>query len=147
MACSSVVFVVPYLLCFVSCVVSNVSCLLLPRCVLCVEHNVSCLPYHSDLSCCGVRYASSLLCSNIFHTASAKWRSMIGIGMLPPIFILGCLALMPESPRWLISKGKNADALVVLKRVGICLRCLGITRENAAPPPPRRWQFCAASSF
>ncbi|CAM9871628.1 unnamed protein product, partial [Laminaria digitata] len=63
------------------------------------------------------RYAASLLCSNVFDTDSAKWRSMIGFGMLPPIFILLCLALMPESPRWLISKGRKADALVVLKRV------------------------------
>ena len=42
---------------------------------------------------------------------------MIGIGMLPPLLILACLSLMPESPRWLIATGKDADALLVLKRV------------------------------
>lgn len=67
--------------------------------------------------CVGTRYAASLLCSDVFTTPSAKWRSMIGIGMLPPLLILACLWLMPESPRWLIAKGRDAEALDVLKRV------------------------------
>ncbi|CAB1111751.1 unnamed protein product [Ectocarpus sp. CCAP 1310/34] len=62
-------------------------------------------------------YAASLLCSDVFNSDSAKWRSMIGIGMLPPLLILACLSLMPESPRWLVAAGRNADALHVLKRV------------------------------
>lgn len=58
-----------------------------------------------------------MLCSDVFDSDSARWRSMIGIGMLPPLLILACLSLMPESPRWLIATGKDADALRVLKRV------------------------------
>ncbi len=57
------------------------------------------------------------MCSDVFSTPSARWRSMIGIGMLPPVLILACLSLMPESPRWLIATGKNAEARSVLKRV------------------------------
>lgn len=42
---------------------------------------------------------------------------MIGIGTLPPALILLCLAMMPESPRWLISRGQESVALDVLQRV------------------------------
>lgn len=70
-------------------------------------------------------YAASLLCSDVFNSDSAKWRSMIGIGILPPLLILACLSLMPESPRWLVAAGRNADALHVLKRVSapFVLKC------------------------
>ncbi|CAM9373855.1 unnamed protein product [Ascophyllum nodosum] len=62
-------------------------------------------------------YAASLVCADVFATDSGKWRSMIGIGMLPPVLILACLTIMPESPRWLICAGRKAEALHVLKRV------------------------------
>ncbi|CAM9689067.1 unnamed protein product [Scytosiphon promiscuus] len=62
-------------------------------------------------------YGASLLCSDVFESDSGKWRSMIGIGMLPPLLILACLSLMPESPRWLIATGNHVEALRVLKRV------------------------------
>ncbi|CAM9472664.1 unnamed protein product, partial [Hapterophycus canaliculatus] len=45
---------------------------------------------------------------------SAKWRTMLGISIVPPFIILSSLCLLPESPRWLIGKGRETEALAVL---------------------------------
>lgn len=55
-------------------------------------------------------YAGSIACR-------PDWRLMIGLGLLPPALILICLKGLPESPRWLVSKGRQTEALVVLRRV------------------------------
>uniref|UniRef100_A0A0D6R2N4 Major facilitator superfamily (MFS) profile domain-containing protein n=1 Tax=Araucaria cunninghamii TaxID=56994 RepID=A0A0D6R2N4_ARACU len=45
-----------------------------------------------------------------------NWRVMLGLGVLAPIFLgIGVLA-MPESPRWLVMRNRNDDALKVLFR-------------------------------
>lgn len=46
------------------------------------------------------------------------WRWMVAVGALLPIlmFLLACF-VMPETPRWLISKGKKEQALKVLRRL------------------------------
>lgn len=47
------------------------------------------------------------------------WRWMLGI-MAIPAFIYSILVLgIPESPRWLVTKGKNDEAKKVLQRLGI----------------------------
>ncbi|SIN75318.1 sugar porter family MFS transporter [Chitinophaga niabensis] len=46
------------------------------------------------------------------------WRWMFGLGAVPSaIFLLGVLWL-PESPRWLIGKGKTAEAKKILAKIG-----------------------------
>jgi SP family arabinose:H+ symporter-like MFS transporter len=45
------------------------------------------------------------------------WRSMIGIGMIPAFIFLICLFPVPESPRWLLLKGREATALKYLNRL------------------------------
>ncbi|MCU0393493.1 MAG: MFS transporter, partial [Thermoflexibacter sp.] len=46
------------------------------------------------------------------------WRLMLGAGALPAILFFVCLLFAPESPRWLMKKGKKAEAEKVLAKIG-----------------------------
>jgi sugar porter (SP) family MFS transporter len=46
-----------------------------------------------------------------------NWRWMLGIETLPAIAYLLALSLVPESPRWLAMRGRDAEATQVLGRV------------------------------
>jgi MFS transporter, SP family, arabinose:H+ symporter len=46
------------------------------------------------------------------------WRWMFGMEVLPAIIYFFALYAIPESPRWLIMHGRDAEALDVLARVG-----------------------------
>lgn len=45
------------------------------------------------------------------------WRYMLGSGIIPAILFLVLLFIVPESPRWLVKKGKYSDALDTLEKV------------------------------
>jgi MFS transporter, SP family, arabinose:H+ symporter len=45
------------------------------------------------------------------------WRYMLGSGTIPAILFLVLLFIVPESPRWLVKKGKYSDALDTLEKV------------------------------
>lgn len=45
------------------------------------------------------------------------WRYMLGSGVIPALLFLVLLFLVPESPRWLIKRNKNEEALNTLERV------------------------------
>ncbi|XP_066336002.1 polyol transporter 5-like [Miscanthus floridulus] len=72
------------------------------------------------------------------------WRVMFGVGVIPPVFIAaGVLLIMPESPRWLVIRGRHSDARAVLLRTSDApadadLRLGEIKRAlaDAEPPPP-----------
>lgn len=49
--------------------------------------------------------------------SSHVWRYMLAIAALPAIFLFIGMLRVPESPRWLISKEKNTEALNVLKKI------------------------------
>ena len=46
-----------------------------------------------------------------------KWRLMLGVETVPAIIYLVLLYVVPRSPRWLIQKGFNEEALGVLKKI------------------------------
>lgn len=46
-----------------------------------------------------------------------QWRWMLGLEVLPAIFYFGFLFIVPRSPRWLMMKGQDAEALKVLRKV------------------------------
>ncbi|WP_342047091.1 sugar porter family MFS transporter [Bacillus sp. OTU530] len=48
---------------------------------------------------------------------SHVWRYMLAIAALPAVILFFGMIKMPESPRWLVSKGKNEAALSVLRRI------------------------------
>ncbi|MCA9214090.1 MAG: sugar porter family MFS transporter [Planctomycetales bacterium] len=61
-----------------------------------------------------VAYLSNALLSNIGESA---WRWMLGVEAIPAlIYSLMCFGL-PESPRWLITQGKQSDGLNVFQRI------------------------------
>ncbi|SER33887.1 MFS transporter, SP family, arabinose:H+ symporter [Gracilibacillus ureilyticus] len=47
----------------------------------------------------------------------AGWRWMLGYGTIPGIIFLFLLFFIPESPRYLIQKGKDQEAYQILKRI------------------------------
>ena len=47
------------------------------------------------------------------------WRIMLGVAAVPSIIGLGLRFVMPESPRWLVLKGKYEKAVESLKKLGV----------------------------
>jgi SP family arabinose:H+ symporter-like MFS transporter len=47
-----------------------------------------------------------------------NWRWMLGIEFLPAVLYFILLQFVPQSPRWLVMKGKLNEALNIMKRLG-----------------------------
>lgn len=45
------------------------------------------------------------------------WRLPLGIGGVPPLVLAIFCPILPQSPRWLIGKGRTAEARVVCQRL------------------------------
>lgn len=54
---------------------------------------------------------------NIWGEQPSVWRYMLLVAALPAFALFFGMLRMPESPRWLSSKGRDADALGVLRQV------------------------------
>lgn len=52
-----------------------------------------------------------------FINSNAAWRTPLGIQMIPTSALFCVMWFLPESPRWLLSKDRNDDALQVIARV------------------------------
>jgi SP family arabinose:H+ symporter-like MFS transporter len=61
-----------------------------------------------------VVYASESL-TRILNTE--VWRAMLGLGAIPAFVFLICLFMVPESPRWLLLKGREQKAAMILARI------------------------------
>jgi len=46
-----------------------------------------------------------------------QWRWMLGLESLPAVLYFGFLFVVPQSPRWLLMKGRDDEALDVMKKV------------------------------
>ncbi|GAA4918850.1 sugar porter family MFS transporter [Mucilaginibacter defluvii] len=53
--------------------------------------------------------------NNIFSVQ--VWRAMLGLGAIPAAIFLFSLFVVPESPRWLLLKGSEAKARVILTKI------------------------------
>ncbi|MGG3195367.1 sugar porter family MFS transporter [Priestia aryabhattai] len=54
---------------------------------------------------------------NTMGDSSHVWRYMLAIAALPAIILFFGMIKVPESPRWLVSKGKKEEALQVLRKI------------------------------
>ena len=60
---------------------------------------------------------SDLAWAQTLRLGDWNWRWMLGVEALPAVFYFLALFSVPESPRWLVMHGRNADALDVMARV------------------------------
>lgn len=65
----------------------------------------------------GIFMASLLNSLFSYVKGDVGWRFMLGVGAIPALIMLIGVFFLPESPRWLISKGENIKAKDVLKRL------------------------------
>ena len=50
-------------------------------------------------------------------SGSGAWRSMFALGVVPAVVLLAGMLFLPESPRWLVLKGRDDTARATLRRV------------------------------
>lgn len=62
-------------------------------------------------------YVSNAAIGNIFGDAGHAWRYMLVIATLPAVALWIGVLILPESPRWLASKGKLSEALKILQQI------------------------------
>ncbi|SHJ96190.1 MFS transporter, sugar porter (SP) family [Tessaracoccus bendigoensis DSM 12906] len=62
-------------------------------------------------------FAINAIIGNIFHADAHTWRYMMTVAVLPSIALFFGMLRMPESPRWLVLKGRESEALDVLRQV------------------------------
>lgn len=60
---------------------------------------------------------NAILGTTMGEETAHVWRYMLVIASLPAVFLWFGMMVVPESPRWLASKGKIGDALRVLKEI------------------------------
>lgn len=61
------------------------------------------------------------------------WRWLLGLSALPLLLLLAMYPLLPESPVWLVAKGRYAEAEAVLQRVAAWNRYPKPLRLRLAP--------------
>ncbi|KAI1613805.1 general substrate transporter [Exophiala viscosa] len=55
------------------------------------------------------------------HSASA-WRPPIALQMVPPLIVLSGIYWIPESPRWLLTRGRDQEAWTIVRRLHVSLK-------------------------
>jgi sugar porter (SP) family MFS transporter len=50
---------------------------------------------------------------------ASDWHVKFGVAALPALLLLGLMFTIPNSPRWLVSKGRDEEANSVLRRLGV----------------------------
>ena len=62
-------------------------------------------------------FVVNAIIGTVFGTVEGIWRFMFAVCALPAIALFFGMLRMPESPRWLVEKGRDDEALAVLKTV------------------------------
>ena len=63
-----------------------------------------------------VSYFSNYLISSLIENNA--WRWMLGVEAIPAIAFFGLIFYIPESPRWLVIKGKINEAINIFTKIG-----------------------------
>ncbi|MFN3405941.1 MAG: sugar porter family MFS transporter [Cytophagaceae bacterium] len=63
-------------------------------------------------------YFSNYFILKLVENPELNWRWMLGIALIPAVAYFLLLLLIPESPRWLIQKGREEEGVAVLKKAG-----------------------------
>ncbi len=64
-----------------------------------------------------IAYFSNYFFQQTIADPDLKWRVMLGVEAIPALIYLVLLFLVPRSPRWLMQKGMNEEALHVLSKI------------------------------
>jgi len=59
---------------------------------------------------------SSIAWAEALRFDSYNWRWMLGLETLPAVLYFGALFAVPESPRWLVMKGRISEGLAIMTR-------------------------------
>ncbi len=62
-----------------------------------------------------VSYLSDLAFAN--NSDVTSWRAMFYVGVIPGLILLIGMLFLPETPRWLMSKGREDESRKILKRI------------------------------
>lgn len=63
------------------------------------------------------QFVASCVCGAFSKVEPDGWKYMLGLAAVPAIIQFFGFIFMPESPRWLVSKGKIEQAITVLRQL------------------------------
>jgi sugar porter (SP) family MFS transporter len=63
-------------------------------------------------------YFSNYFILKAVHDPLINWRWMLGVEIVPAVLYFMVVLLIPESPRWLMMRQRDAQALAVLTKIG-----------------------------
>jgi sugar porter (SP) family MFS transporter len=80
--------------------------------------------------------ASFLSNDLILSTGAGSWRWMLGVEAIPALVFLALLTTVPESPRWLLARGRGREALEVMRAVRGADAVAELESIQLPPPAP-----------
>ena len=64
-----------------------------------------------------VAYLSNYIIAQIIPDPQIAWRWMLGVMVVPSVLFLLFLLTVPETPRWLMAKGREEEAIAISRRL------------------------------